>query len=466
MSAINKQVATSSLADQSLASLMAIFDSRDVVLGDDALPYAVDESRALTPQPSAVVFPRTHEQVVDLMHWARSNKVPLVPSGGRTGLSGGACAGANEVVVSMEKMNRILDFDPISGLVRVEAGVVLETLQEYCTERGWYYPVDYASKGSAQMGGAVATNAGGIRVLKFGMTRDWVAGIKAVDGTGETLDIDRCLVKDNSGYSVKDLLVGSEGTLAIVTEITFRLTRPLEHQHTLLVGIHDLDHMVDVFGKARNLAQMNAAEFFSESAVRVVTELHGLKSPFHEHYPFYLLLEYDEAGLDIDTLAEVFDGLDVIVSRNEKQKEYIWSLREWISSSINAQKPYKNDVACRISHIKEWLHDLESGLNAVNPAVNFIWFGHLGDGNVHINVLPSPDMARVAFDVLHERFDQVISEIASQYHATISAEHGVGVLKKDMLPGMLSDAEMTIYRKIKRVFDPDGILNPGKLFDG
>ena len=451
--------------ETSLTALREIVPARDIIEAEQASPFAVDESRALAARPMAVVFPRSHEQVCEIVRWARDHRIALVPSGGRTGLSGGACAGSGEVVVSMNKMDQVLAFDPVAGLVKVEAGVILQNMQEYVEQRGWHYPVDYPSKGTAQMGGAVATNAGGIRVLRYGMTRQWVAGIKAVDGRGETLEVDRCLVKDNSGYSLKDLLVGSEGTLAIITEVTFRLTRPMHDQHTLLLGIRDLDHMIEVFSKAMAIGQPNAAEFLNDAALRVVTDAHTMKSPFHEHYPYYLLLEYDEDAIDIDHLALAFEDIDVIVGRNQKQKDYIWSLRELVSSTLNPSKPYKNDVACRLSHLKEWLHGLENGLRAVSEHVQFVWFGHLGDGNVHVNVVPGEGLSREEFDALFPAFDQVILDLVGQYPSTVSAEHGIGVLKKKLLPGMLSAHELALYRGIKAAFDPDGILNPGNIFD-
>lgn len=424
---------------------------------------AVDESHALLPDPLCVLTPGTHAQVQKTVQWALDYDIALVPSGGRTGLSGGACAGNNEVVLSLAKMNRIISFDTDAGLITVEAGVVLETLQNTVADQGWFYPVDYASRGSAQMGGAVATNAGGIRVLRYGMTRDWITGLKAVTGTGQTLAINRHLEKDNAGYNLKHLLAGSEGTLAVITEITFRLTRPMREQTTLLAGFESMSSMLVAFLELRKSTELNAAEFFCANALKYVTETHCLSLPFGKPCAFYLLIECDEDKVFLDAVAGIFEDDNVLISHSYKQAKSLWRYRELVSSTLNPLHPYKNDIACSFASLPDWFAAIKKSFIKINAGVELVWFGHLGDGNVHINVIKPPTMTAPVFEKLLPLFSQSIAEITARYMATASAEHGIGYLKKSLLPSSRSVVEMDIYKHIKKIFDPQGILNPGKL---
>lgn len=454
------------LSAPALAALKALLAENDLLVGSEAQFYACDESRALAPAASAVAFPRTHEQVVDIIQWANMFGVGLVPSGGRTGLSGGACAGSGELVLSLMRMNRLLAFDEVAGIVTVQAGMVLETLQQQVAECGWFYPVDYASKGSAQIGGAVATNAGGIRVLRYGMTRDWVAGIKAVCGNGETLELQRNLVKDNGGYDLKQLLIGSEGTLAVVTEVSLRLTQPMPAQTTVLIGVKNLHELVDIFARLRKNWQLSAAEFFCANALARVCAAHQFTPPFSNFHAFYLLVELDEAETDLPLLAELLADSAVLVSQHASQAHQWWQLRELISSTLNPFIPYKNDIACQPRELAPWLQALAAGFAEVDHQVECVWFGHLGDGNVHLNVMKPPAMPAEAFDALAGRFDRVVADITRRFPATASAEHGIGTLKIGLLSSCRSPLEMAMYRQIKRVFDPNLVLNPGKIWCG
>lgn len=446
-----------------LQDLQKFYAANDILINKQYDFMAQDESHAIVGNPSCILTPRTHQQISDTVKWALTHKIALVPSGGRTGLSGGACAGNGEVVLSLSKLNAILDFNPIDGLITVEAGVTLEHLQLFVAEKGWFYPVDYASKGSAQIGGAVATNAGGLRVLRYGMTRAWVAGIKAVTGIGETLDINRHLIKDNAGYDIKNLLIGSEGTLAIITQVTLRLTQPMLPQRTCLLGVNSLQELIDVYTKVRSLVPLNAAEFFCHTALQYVTDCHHIKNPLSQNFAYYLLLEHDIDDLQLDILAEAVIEYTIIISNSEHQTKNLWRLRELISSTINPYKPYKNDIACSLLHLSNWLIDLEQGFLQVNNTVQCVWFGHLGDGNVHLNVIKPKEMTTKVFTALLPQFYDVITTVTRKYSATASGEHGVGLLKKDFLACSRSAVEINLYQQIKTVFDPNGILNPGKV---
>ncbi len=451
------------LPPSALQALQAIYDEIDIIWGAQAALMAVDESHAVIPHPLCVLTPRNHDQVVQTIAWARVHAIAIVPSGGRTGLSGGACAGNGELVLSLSRMNNIIAFDVDAGVITVEAGLVLETLQNTVAEKGWFYPVDYASRGSAQMGGAVATNAGGIRVLRYGMTRNWVVGLKAVTGTAETLCIDRHLEKDNAGYDLKNLLIGSEGTLAVITEITFKLARPMLEQTTLLIGFADLQSMLPVFLNLHKYIDLNAAEFFCFNALRHVIHKNKLDNPFDTDYKFYLLIECDKNEATLDFIAGLLGQYDVIMSHNHQQARALWQYRELISSAINVLKPYKNDIACNLAKVQDWLADLEQGFMQVNAGLEFVWFGHLGDGNVHLNVIKPENVNEPEFEIIAQQCAMVIKAVTKKYSATASAEHGIGLLKKDLLASSRSSQEIVFFQHIKQIFDPAGILNPGKL---
>lgn len=448
---------------EALQALRHIYTEQEIVLGIDADYYGHDESHAIDPQFLAVVFPKTHEQVVETVRWANHHRIALVPSGGRTGLSGGACAGNNELVISFEKMRRVLYMDEMSGQITIEAGVTIEYLQNYASELGWFYPVDYASKGSAQIGGAVATNAGGIRVLRYGMTRNWIVGLKAVMGTGDTLDINRHLTKDNAGYDVKQLIIGSEGTLALVTEVTVQLTKPMLEQETVLMGFHTLEDMIVLFADINKYINLNAAEFFCENALSYVSHQHRMPLPLSKTYAFYLLLEFDKDERNLSSLTACTREIEVILSTSMAQTKQLWSYRELISSTINPMSPYKNDVACVLQKLSHWLLDLESEFNKLGKDVTFVWFGHLGDGNVHVNVIPNKNVSNAEFMVRVEQYKKMVGTITQRYNSTASAEHGIGLLKNDLLDSTRTVQEIVIYHAIKKIFDPNGTLNPNKL---
>lgn len=446
-----------------ITSLRALFPPQDIVVGEEALFFAQDESRATQPNPLAVVMPRNHQQVIDTVLWANTYGVVIVPSGGRTGLSGGACATNGEVVLSLQKMNSIIEFDEVQGLIHVEAGVILEQLQQSVAEKGWFYPVDYASRGSAQIGGAVATNAGGIRVLRYGMTRQWVAGLQAVTGSGKTLTIQRCLIKDNAGLDLKQLLIGSEGTLAIITEVTLQLMRPMLEQTTVLVGVDSIQQALQLTATLQQHLQLSALEFFCENALASVQRVYGLSAPFPHFYHYYLLVEWDVTAVDDEQVWQCLQGYEAIVATSTAQAKQLWAYREYISSSLNKLKPYKNDIACRLKYLTEWMFELEAQLKTVSENLQLVWFGHLGDGNLHINVVKPITMLEEDFASLTRALDGVVAQLTQRYNGTVSAEHGVGLLKTHLLESCRTVEEIEYYRAIKQVFDPNHILNRGKL---
>lgn len=427
-----------------------------------------DWTRSFEVAPSAVVFPESVDDVVALVRLANAEGLALVPSGGRTGLSGGAVAGNGEVVVSFDRMNGILDFEPADRLVTCQPGVVTQTLQDFARDRGLFYPVDFASAGSSQIGGNIATNAGGIKVIRYGLTRDWIAGLKVVTGAGEVLELNRGLVKNATGYDLRHLFIGSEGTLGFVVEADVLLTALPEPQLVMVLGVERFRDLLAVLGQFQSALTLSAFEFFSELALQKVTAHRELARPLSGAAPFYALLEFDESALDAATAAFercVAEGWvsDGVLSQSETQAENLWQLREGISESIAGYTPYKNDLAVRISRMPEFLDEVDALVQQSYPDFEVCWYGHIGDGNLHLNILKPGDMSQADFFAkCHEISPRIFTAVAAR-GGSISAEHGVGLLKRDFLDYSRSPAELAAMRGIKAVLDPNRVMNPGKM---
>lgn len=462
------------LSDSILVALEAIAGAGKVLTDADSLRrYGTDWTKVFTPNPIVVVLPATIEQVQDVVRLANREHLAIVPSGGRTGLSAGAVAHRGELLLSMDNLNTMQDFNPIDRTVRCGAGVITQTLQEFALEQDLFYPVDFASSGSSQIGGNVSTNAGGIKVIRHGMTRDWVAGLKLVTGTGELLDLNRGLLKNNAGYDLRQLVIGAEGTLGVVVEATMQLTRQPGDLAVMVLGVSDMTAIMSVLNAFQSTMELSAFEFFSELALEKVVTHQGLQRPFESAAPYYALLEFDQAVLgEMDKAMEQFEYclekgwvVDGVVSQSMAQARDLWRLREDISETISAWTPYKNDISTIISCVPDFLVEVERVVNDSYPEFEIVWFGHIGDGNVHLNILKPDDISMDEFQLRCGKVSKWVFEIVQRYEGSVSAEHGVGLLKKDYLPYSRSELEIQLMRQIKLAFDPKGIMNPGKIFD-
>ena len=435
----------------------------------DLIYWGTDWTRSFEVAPRAVVFPERIDELVALVKLAREYSLKLVPSGGRTGLSGGAVASNDEVIVSFDRMNQIHAFNPTDRIVDCQAGVITQRLQEYAFERGLFYPVDFASSGSSQIGGNIATNAGGIKVIRYGLTRDWVAGLTVVTGTGDIIRCNRGLVKNATGYDLRHLFIGSEGTLGFIVEAEIRLAPGPKPQRVMVLGVNELDDILNLLQCFQQHVVLTAFEFFSELALQKVTEKGGVPRPFSEPCAFYALVEFD-ADADEEAAIAFEEALDRnwvttgVISQSDAQAAALWSLRENISESIAADTPYKNDLSVRISEVPGFLSDVDGIVNKHYPDLDVCWYGHIGDGNLHLNILKPESLTIDEFFERCHRINPELFSLIEQRGGSISAEHGVGLLKREFLPFSRSDAEIGLMRGLKEVFDPSGIMNPGKLF--
>lgn len=430
-----------------------------------------DWTRFREPAPLAVAFPSGIAEVQALVALAAAERLPLVPSGGRTGLSGGAVAAEGELVVSFDRMRRIIAFDPIDRTVTVEAGVVTAAVQAFAREQGFYYPVSFASEGSSQIGGNVATNAGGIRVLRYGLTRDRVTGLKVVTGAGELLDCNRGLIKNASGYDLRHLFVGSEGTLGLIVEATLRLDRPPPPGRVMLLGLTGLEALMEVFATLRGRLELSAFEFLTDRALAHVRRGHDLPAPLATQAPLYVVTEFDCPGEAEENAAlGSFEAClergwvsDGVIAQNERQNAGLWRYREGISESISHLRPYKNDLSVRISRVPEFLERMDRLVADIGTGFEVVWYGHIGDGNLHMNIIGPQGMSPAEFESACGAISERTYALTEEMGGSISAEHGLGLLKQPWLHRVRSAAEIAAMQGIKQVLDPAGILNPGKL---
>lgn len=448
----------------------------------DLAYYGADRCRGGWPvRPSFAVFPRSIAEVQSVVRACAERGVAVVPSGGRTGLAGAATATAGEVVLSLEKMHRILGVDPAARTLRCEPGATLQSVHEAAAAAGLLYPVDYAAKGTAQIGGSLATNAGGVKVLRYGLTRDWVLGLKVVLASGELLELGGALVKNNTGYDLRQLFIGSEGTLGVIVEVTLRLCRPPADALVALCAVPDDARVLALFARLRSSSlTLSAFEFLDDGCLRhVLAHRPGDASPpFAAASPRYALVEVevpvpgdaaleqtrDELGACLGDAQEAGEIDDAVLAATAAQARALWAYREDISESLHRHTPHKADIALPVAHVQAFLHAWRPRVQERLPEIEALCFGHVGDGNLHLNLLRPEGMPLPEFLGRVHGFDDELYALVQAHAGSISAEHGVGLLKREHLHRSRSATEVAIMRGIKAVLDPQGLFNPGKIF--
>ncbi|MBQ0712889.1 MAG: FAD-binding oxidoreductase [Porticoccus sp.] len=460
--------------------LSTIEQLRDIVgdqrvLTDDVSfqQYGVDRTTIWQPAPGVIVLPGSTEEVQAIVQLANAENLAVVPSGGRTGLSGGAVATNGEIVIAMDRMNKVVDFNEVDRTVTVEAGMITQQLQAFAEDKGLFYPVDFASTGSSQIGGNIATNAGGIKVIRYGMTRDWVMGLKVVDGNGNIMELNRGLVKNNTGLDFRHLFIGSEGVLGIITEATMRLTRKAPELSVLVLGVADFPSIMGVLKTFNEGMSLTAFEFFSHNGMEKVIAHSEVPAPFETVSPFYVLIEFEQSSeADLEQAMALFETCmeegwveDGTISQSLSQAENLWKLREDLSETLWQWKPYKNDISVSVSKMPAFIEKVDALVAEQYPDFEIVWFGHIGDGNIHLNILKPDDLTVEAFTERCGGVSQQVAALIQAFNGSVSAEHGVGLLKKDYLSYTRTETELQLMRQIKKVFDPKGIMNPGKLVD-
>ncbi|MNK17692.1 putative FAD-linked oxidoreductase [compost metagenome] len=445
----------------------------------DIAPWLSDWRGLYNGQAQAAVRPRTTAEVATCLALCQAAGVPVVPRGGNTGLCGGATpdGGAGNVVLSLDRMNAVRSIDTVANTMVAEAGAILGNLRRAAQDAGRLLPLSLAAEDSSQIGGNVATNAGGVNVVRYGMARELVLGLEAVLPTGEIFHGLRTLRKDNTGYDLKQLLIGSEGTLGVITAVALRLFPRTDVRSVVLAAVESPAQALQLFEILFEQcgARLQAFEYFSGDCLELVlTHAEGVQEPFDQRYPAYVLVELadtaDEAGLNtllenvIGTALERGLCLDAAVSASLAQLQTLWKLREEISEAQRADGPHlKHDVSLPIERIPDFMVSAEARVRALYPDVRPFIFGHFGDGNLHYN-LSRPAGAERTWVSEHGAAitDAVLDEV-NRYGGSISAEHGIGQLKREHFLHSKDAVELRLMREIKKVMDPAGIMNPGKL---
>jgi FAD/FMN-containing dehydrogenase len=445
----------------------------------DHLPYT-REWRGLFPGVTPLVLrPGSVEEVAEICRIATETGVVLVPQGGNTGLVGGGMpdGSGREVVVSVSRLNRIRDLDPVSNTVTVEAGVVLQSLHEAADAADRMFPLTLASQGSCEVGGNLSTNAGGTAVLAYGNARDLCLGLEVVLPTGEVLDDLRRLKKDNTGYDLKNLFVGAEGTLGIITAAVLKIFPKPKGREVALAAVPTPEAALDLFNRAgeRAGAGLTAFELIGRMPIDfVLAHVHGAVDPLAERSPWYVLLEVssgrsaDDARATIeDILAEGFEAgvvSDAAVAGSIAQANDFWRLREGISE---AQKPegasIKHDISVPVALIPQFIHRAAEAVERVSRGARVICFGHMGDGNLHYNVTRPAGEDNERYLSLYKAMNTAVHDIVRDLDGSISAEHGIGRLKRDELAATAPPFALDLMRRVKAAFDPAGIMNPNKV---
>ncbi|MDZ4677481.1 MAG: FAD-binding oxidoreductase [Oligoflexia bacterium] len=452
----------------------SIIGSENVISDDQKTAWGKDYTKAYTPDPLLAVLPKSTDEVQEILRYCHKNKISVVPSGGRTGLSGGAVATQKEVVISTARMKKIYDINKIEKTIHCQAGVVTKELQRAAWDAGLYFPVDFASSGSSQIGGNIATNAGGIKVIRYGLMRQWVLGIQAVLADGTVLNMDNVCMKNNTGYDLKHLFIGSEGTLGIITEAILNLTTQHDELLVSIFGVPSLEKVTLLFDLVQKMKlNLTAYEFFTESSLKYVQEHTHLQSPFSGYFPFYALIEIEKTTpADQDKLEQFVEKameegliLDGVMAQSSAQSTEFWGLRENIAESITALTvAHKNDISLPLSKITAFCTDLQKMIDQKYPGFEVVNFGHIGDGNLHVNFVKPEKMSKDEFFAYTKQADVAMFELVKKYGGSISAEHGVGLTKKPFLHFTRSPEEIALMKSIKKVFDPLNIMNPGKIF--
>lgn len=432
--------------------------------------YAHDETEDLKFYPELVVKPRAKEQISALMKFCSETNIPVTPRGGGTGLSGGALPVHGGVVLSVERMNKILEIDTENFVAVVQPGVITEVFQNEVEKLGLYYPPDPASRGSCQLGGNIAENAGGPHAVKYGVTSDYVMGLEVVLPNGDVVRTGGKLFKNVTGYDLTKLFVGSEGTLGIVTEAILKLLPLPTYKRLLLAPFNSIQDAVTALQKIF-MAKIipSSAEFMVRDAVRFAEERLGKSFPEHDAEA-HLLLEADgtneelveEEAVKMGELCMKNGALTVLVAENENKQKELWSLRRCIGEAVKKMSTYKEeDTVVPRARLPELMKEIQRISEKYH--LRIVCYGHAGDGNIHANILKENMDDAKWNELLPVAIRELFKEVVA-LGGMISGEHGIGFAQKDYMPIALSPAELSLMKSIKQVFDPGGILNPGKLF--
>ncbi len=450
-------------------------------LGDDQVRtgaaisdrYLGDWSTERRGRPAVLVLPRSTDDVSRALAVCHALQRPVVPQGGLTGLAGGAVPDEGAVVLSLERLNRIECLDADSATLTVQAGVPLQAIQEAAQAAGFLCGLDLGARGSCQIGGNISTNAGGNRVIRYGMTRDLVLGLEAVLPDGTVLSMMNQMGKNNTGIDLKQLFIGSEGTLGVVTRAVLRLHPGISGANTALVALDGFDSALKLLRHARQAlsGQVSAFEVMWRDYYQAATSLGGARAPLAADYPLYVLLDMqsprpqDDAARFESVLEHALEqgwAQDAAIAQSHGDAEAFWALRDSVAEMLPKLAPTLNfDVSVPISRIGMCVERMRAAMESGFPGIAHMYFGHVGDGNVHIVAGPLPADGGLTEHGIEEAFYTIVRDLSG----SVSAEHGIGLHKRPWLEYSRSPAEIQLMRTLKQALDPLGIMNPGKILE-
>lgn len=449
---------------------------------DDMEPYVEDTRRRYSGKAALVLRPGSKEEVSRVLALAHETRTPVIPQGGNTGLVGGGLplqeGDGSEIIISLSRMNRIIDVDRDTNTMTVEAGAVLQRIQEAADEADRLFPLSLGSQGTCQIGGNIGSNAGGTGVLAYGNTRDLVMGVEAVLAGGKVLNALSRLRKDNTGYDLKNLFVGSEGTLGIVTRAVLKLFPKPKGREVAIAGLASPEAALALLNQARSAAGsgLTACELMAEIAVQFTLK-HAramTRAPLEGRHPWYVLLEIssersaEDARLSMEAILQsAFEkGIvsDAVIAESGQQQSAFWALREEMSP---AQRPegasIKHDISVPVGSIPAFIKAADAAVLAIAPEARIVNFGHMGDGNLHYNITQAAGQEADTHFALEPALNEAVYSLVAEYGGSISAEHGIGQMKRERLAALKDPVALETMRAIKQALDPHGIMNPGKV---
>lgn len=447
--------------------IVAVVGPKGILLGADVRARPNHSWGQGSCEAQAIVRPASTAEVSEVMRICHAHNQSVVPWGGLSGLVDGITCSASDIVLSLERMQAIEHLDDGAGVMTVQAGAIVQTVQETAAEAGWLFAVDFGARGSARIGGMIATNAGGNSVVRYGMAREQVLGLEAVLADGTVISSMNEMLKNNAGYDVKHLFIGSEGTLGIVTRAVLRLRPAPRATQTAFVAIDEFPSLLQLLRRLGTELEgkLSAFEVMWNSHYHLLVEETQRHQAFlPTHHPYYVLIEAQGANADhleaqfTDVMAALLeDGhvVDAVIAQSGQQADQLWAMRDDVEGLVHSISPIAVfDVSLPIRHMDNYINELNAALAEQCPEARLVCFGHMGDGNLHLGVGPANDRHRV---------ERIVYEHLVPLQGSVSAEHGIGLEKREFLSCSRSPAEIALMRTLKQALDPKNLLNPGKV---
>ena len=456
-----------------------IVGNKNVITDKNDMQKYLKEWRGVyTGVAGAIVKPKSTEEVSNILKFAYRKNISCIPQGGNTGLVGGQIPfNKNHIVISLERLNKIREINPTDQSVTVEAGLILSDLQKKCDENNLIFPLSLASEGSCSLGGNIASNAGGVAVLYYGNTRELVMGLEVVLSDGSIINNLKTLIKDNTGYSIKDLFIGSEGTLGVITAATLKVFPKPKNMYTALLSVDSPKQSIEILNYIRNNLSipLTAFELMNNFSIELVNKHMDKASIPIEKFKWLILVEFSSIEVsknEKDKIENLLNEIlhqnlakDIFISQSSKQAKDMWYIRESISEAQKKEGgSIKNDISIPIKDISKFINNAEKISKKVIPGSRSVIFGHIGDGNIHFNISQPVKSDRDKFIKKDKKLRKKINDLTIELNGSISAEHGIGLTKKaDLKKYMKKDVEL--FKLINKSFDPKNIMNPGKIID-